>query len=327
MKDVLIIIEQRGGNLRRVCLSALSFGKDLASQLGGDLHLLVIGYQVSELAEEISKYGAAKVWVLDSESLKDYVAENYALVVTEVAKALNAKVVATVADTFGKDLMPRIAIKLNAGMASDISHFEVQSGDVVYERPIYAGNAILRMKLTTPVQVVTVRSTEFELAQPLDSESPVEALNLSIEPFEGAKFIELKETITGRPELNEANVIVSGGRGLKGPEGFKLLEGLADLFGAAIGATRAAVDAGWVPNDLQIGQTGKIVAPELYFAIGLSGAIQHVAGIRGSKTIVAINKDPEAPIFQVANYGLVADLFEAVPELVEEIKKAKSKGG
>ncbi len=219
-----------------------------------------------------------------------------------------------------KDLIPRLAAKLSAGMASDIMGFE----DGKFTRPVWAGNVEVKVEITTAVKAVTVRGTEFEKAPKGDASS--EKVEVAVDVDLGSlkkRFVSFEEVKSDRPELTEAGIIVSGGRGTKGDEGFKLLDGLADLFNAAIGATRAAVDAGWVPNDLQVGQTGKVVAPDVYFAVGISGAIQHLAGMKGSKVIVAINKDEEAPIFNVADYGLVADLFKAVPEMVEEIKKAR----
>jgi electron transfer flavoprotein alpha subunit len=229
--------------------------------------------------------------------------------------------VAATATAMAKDLLPRVAAKLGAGMASEVLGFNDQGQ---FQRPVWAGNAVVDTEITTPFKVVTVRGTEFEPAQ--KGASGGDKADVAVEVDFGSlkkRFLSFEEIKSERPELTEASVIVSGGRGTKGPEGFKLLDQLADIFNAAIGATRAAVDAGWVPNDLQVGQTGKMVAPDLYFAIGISGAIQHLAGMKSSKVIVAVNKDEEAPIFNVADYGLVADLFKAVPELIEEIKKAK----
>ncbi|MBN2358742.1 MAG: electron transfer flavoprotein subunit alpha/FixB family protein, partial [Deltaproteobacteria bacterium] len=238
-----------------------------------------------------------------------------------IAKASGASHVVACATTTGKDTLPRVAARLDAGMASDISG--VVDGKT-YRRPMWAGSVIGVVEIATPVQVLTVRGTEFAPAAPVAGAAAVETF--AADPGTSRmRFVRFDATKSERPDLAEARVVISGGRGLKGPEGFKeMIEPLADLFGAAIGATRAVVDAGWAPNDLQVGQTGKVVAPDLYLAIGLSGAIQHVAGMKGSKVIVAINKDEEAPIFGVADYGLVADLFKAVPELVEEIKKARA---
>jgi electron transfer flavoprotein alpha subunit len=234
-------------------------------------------------------------------------------------------VVAVTASSFGKDLAPRVAVRLGAGLASDVSRVEA-GASLTYKRPMYAGNAIGTMQVSTAVQVVTVRQSEFEPAAPSGGSSPVSAGAVSPAPNAArVQFVSFEEVKSARPELTEARVVVSGGRSLKSAEGFKtVLEPLVDAFGAAMGASRAAVDAGYVPNDLQVGQTGKVVAPGLYVAVGISGAIQHLAGMKNSKVIVAINKDAEAPIFQVADYGLVADLFKVVPELTEAVRKARA---
>jgi len=222
----------------------------------------------------------------------------------------------------GKDLMPRIAARLDAPMASEIIAI---NDDGTFVRPMYAGNALATVELEGPVRVVTVRGTAFDAANPVGNSAPVEKVKADLDPA-GLKmaFVGFNEIKSDRPQLTEARIIVSGGRGLKSGDNFKtVLEPLVDEIGAAMGASRAAVDAGFVPNDLQVGQTGKVVAPELYVAVGISGAIQHLAGMKDSKTIVAINKDEEAPIFSVADFGLVADLFKAVPEMTEELKKLK----
>jgi electron transfer flavoprotein alpha subunit len=226
------------------------------------------------------------------------------------------------ATALGKDLMPRLAARLNVPMASEIIAI---NDDGTFVRPMYAGNVLATVELEGPVRVVTVRGTAFDAAKPAASVAPIEKVAATLDPA-GLKmeFVAFNEIKSDRPELTEARIVVSGGRGLKSGENFKsVLEPLVDEMGAAMGASRAAVDAGFVPNDLQVGQTGKVVAPELYVAVGISGAIQHLAGMKDSKTIVAINKDEEAPIFSVADFGLVADLFKAVPEMVEAMKKVK----
>jgi electron transfer flavoprotein alpha subunit len=227
------------------------------------------------------------------------------------------------ASIYGKDLFPRVAAKLDAGIAPDIADFKVDGGQLTYKRPIYAGNIFANMQVTTPVQVVTVRQSEFEAAGPTGGESPVEEVQAEPDSAAGkVEFVDLEMVKSERPELTEADIVVSGGRAFKSSDNFQnILEPLVDTLGGAMGASRAACDAGYVPNDLQVGQTGKVVAPKLYLAIGISGAIQHLAGMKGSKVIAAINKDPEAPIAQVADYFLQADLFKAVPELTEAIKK------
>jgi electron transfer flavoprotein alpha subunit len=322
MGNVLIIAEHKDGVLKKASLAAFTFAKDLAAKAGGEFHVLVIGHDVAAVADQACCYGAAKVHVADNQGLGAYLAESHAIVAAKVAKDISAEVVGATSTAMSKDLLPRLAAKLEAGMASDVLGVNEQGH---FLRPVWAGNAVVAAEITTPIKVLSIRGTEFEPAVKADASG--DKVDVAVEvDFDGLKkrFLEFEEVKSERPELTEAAAIVSGGRGTKGEEGFKLIEGLADLLGAAVGATRAAVDAGWVPNDLQVGQTGKVVAPDLYMAIGISGAIQHLAGMKSSKTIVAINKDEEAPIFTVADYGLVADLFKAVPELVEEIKKAKA---
>ncbi len=321
MGNVLILAEYKGDALKKVTRAAFTFAKQYTEKQGGEFHILAMGHNLGAVADECMTYGAAKVHVADSESLSAYMAESYAQVVEQVAKAMDAEVIGATASAMTKDLLPRVAAKFDAGMASDILGV-TDAGH--FQRPVWAGNAIVAAEITSPVKVVTVRGTEFEPAEA--GAAGGDKVDVAVDVDLGAlkkRFLEFEEVKSDRPELTEASIIVSGGRGTKGDEGFKLVEGLADLLGAAVGATRAAVDAGWVPNDLQVGQTGKVVAPDLYIAAGVSGAIQHLAGMKGSKTIVAINKDEEAPIFSVADYGLVADLFKALPEMVEEIKKAK----
>jgi electron transfer flavoprotein alpha subunit len=301
----------------------VTFARMAAVALGGTYSILLFGAGVSGAADEAAQLGAAKVLVADDAGLTHYLAERYAPTVAAVAKAF-AVVVGT-ASAYGKDLLPRVAGRLAAGYAGDISEVLASGGALTYKRPMFAGNAYGICKIVTPIQVVTVRQSAFTAAEPAGGASTVE--KVAVAPPAGAadrvEFVSLDEVKNNRPELTEARVVVSGGRALK--EKFnEVLAPLADVFGAALGASRAACDAGYAPSDLQVGQTGKVVAPSLYFAIGISGAIQHLAGMKGSKVIVAINKDGDAPIFQVADYGLVADLFPSVPELVTRIKAARA---
>ncbi len=319
MSNVLVFVEQTGGKIKKGSLPGITFGKELAQKSGGELHLLVIGSDVSAAAKEAAAYGPAKVHLVDNAAFANYLAESYTDAVVAAIKAANATLVAGATSTTTKDLLPRVAGRIDAAMASDV--LEIVGADT-FKRPMWAGNVVATVQLTTPVKVVTVRGTEFGAPEQGASPADVSALNVQVNiDTLGARFVSFQEVKSERPDVTTADIVVSGGRGVKGPEGFKLIEQLADLLNAGLGASRAVCDAGWVPNDLQIGQTGKVVAPNLYFAIGISGAIQHLAGMKGSKTIVAINKDPEAPIFQVADYGLVADLFQAVPEIIEQVKK------
>ena len=311
----LVVAEHDNGQLKKQTLSAVA----AARQLGGDVHGLVLGQGVGDIANEFAAY-VGTVHLGENDGLKNRLAQPEAKVIADAAQSLGASHVWAAATVAGKDIMPRVAARLNAAMASDI---EAVVNENTFKRPMWAGNVIGTVELTTDVKVITVRATEFEAAE---AGAAGEVANIAVDPGETTmRYVGFEGVQSERPELSEASAVVSGGRGVKGPEGFKeLIEPLADNLDAAIGASRAVCDAGWVPNDWQVGQTGKVVAPDLYIAVGISGAIQHVAGMKGSKTIVAINKDPEAPIFQVADYGLVADAFKAVPELVEGIKAAKA---
>jgi len=284
-----------------------------AAKMGGDVHVLVAGSGSRAAADAASKLaGVKKVLLCEAAQYDGGSPENYAALVTPLAK--NYSHVVASATAFGKNLMPRVAALLDAAQVSEIT--AVQSADT-FVRPIYAGNAFATVQTADPIKVVTVRATGFEPAAGGGS-AAVETLAAGPDKQQ-SKVLSQELTKSARPELAGARRIVSGGRGLASGENFKMLETLADKLGAAIGASRAAVDSGFCPNDYQVGQTGKIVAPELYVAIGISGAIQHLAGMKDSKVIVAINKDPEAPIFQVADYGLVGDLFQIVPELTQKI--------
>jgi electron transfer flavoprotein alpha subunit len=328
MAKILVVAEITGGTLKKTTLSAITFARTAAQGTGGAFDILAIGKGASGAAKDLVGFGAGTVLIADDDYLANYVGERFAPTVAAVARTGGYDVVAFTASVFGKDLAPRVAARLGAGYASDISRVEVEGGRLVYKRPMYAGNAIATMEVTTPVQVVSVRQSEFAAAAPSGGASPTVNVGVEKNPVaERVEFLSFDEVKSSRPELTEARIVVSGGRSLKSAEGFKtVLEPLVDSLGAAMGASRAACDAGYVPNDLQVGQTGKVVAPQLYIAVGISGAIQHLAGMKNSKTIVAINKDPEAPIFQVADYGLVADLFKAVPEMVEGIKKLRAEG-
>ncbi len=316
MTHTLVIAELHEGHVRKSTLSAVTFAK----QVGSPFSILVLGPGAKTAAAELTGFGAAKVIASDDATFAQPLAECYAPTIAAVAKG-GFDVIVVTASSFGKDLAPRVAAKLAAGYAPDISAVKVEGG-LSFKRPMYAGNAYGWCKITTPTQVVSVRQSEFSAAEPSGGPSPIEAATPAAADAAAARveFVRLEAAKSERPDLGEARVVISGGRALK--EKFaEVLEPLAGLVGAAIGASRAACDAGYAPPELQVGQTGRVVAPQLYVAIGISGAIQHLAGMKGSKVIVAINKDPDAPIFQVADYGLVADLFTAVPELVAELKK------
>ncbi len=322
MGDVLVFAEHRGGHFPKTTLIAVNAGLEMARKRGGHCIAVLSGEGAPAAAAEIAKYGPSKVIVLDHPKLAHYLADAAAQALADLVKKTGAETVLATATAVGKDLMPRLAARLGAPMASEIIAI---NDDGTMVRPMYAGNALATIELDGPVRVVTVRGTAFDAAKPADSAAPVETVAPELDAAAlKMEFVGFNEIKSDRPQLTEARIVVSGGRGLKSGDNFKtVLEPLVDEMGAAMGASRAAVDAGFVPNDLQVGQTGKVVAPELYVAVGISGAIQHLAGMKDSKTIVAINKDEEAPIFGVADYGLVADLFKAVPEMVEEVKKLK----
>ncbi len=326
MTDILVVGELLEGSLRKNTLSAVRFARKVAEGTSGAFDIVLVGEGADDAAEEAAKYGARTVYKAEIEG--GYFAEKYAATIAEVAKNGEYGVVTATAGTTGKDLMPRVAVKLDAGVASDIASVAIDGDTLVYRRPMYAGNVFGFCTVKSAVQVVTVRQTEFEAAEETGDESDIEDVEVVEDPAAARlEFLGVETQKSERPDLTEADIVVSGGRAMKSADNFHtVLEPLVDAFGAAMGASRAACDAGYVPNDLQVGQTGKVVAPKLYVAVGISGAIQHLAGMKGSKTIVAINKDKEAPIAQVADYFLVADLFDAVPALTEEVKKVKSAG-
>jgi electron transfer flavoprotein alpha subunit len=321
MGDVLVFAEHVKGKLPKTTLAGIEAGKQAAARGGGACHAIVLGKGVDAVASEIAGYGVKKVFVVDDPALEHYVADAYTEALGSVVKDKGIETLVATSTAIGKDLLPRVAARLGAGMASDVVHF---NEDGTLTRPMYAGNVIATVKLEGSPRVVSIRATAFDAAKK-EGNGEVEKVSVALDSAKlKTKFVEFNETKSDRPVLTEASIVVSGGRGLKNGENFTTyLEPLCEVLGAAMGASRAAVDAGFVPNDLQVGQTGKVVAPTLYIAVGISGAIQHLAGMKDSKTIVAINKDAEAPIFQVADFGLVADLFKAVPELTEEVKKLK----
>jgi electron transfer flavoprotein alpha subunit len=308
---VLVLAEHDNKTVRKATLNAVT-----AAQKLGEVHVLVAGHQAGEAAKAAAQIaGVKKVLHADAPHLADFLAENVSSLVVSIAKSYSHLLAPSTSN--GKNIMPRVAALLDVQQISDI--VAVESADT-FVRPIYAGNALATVKSKDAIKVITVRTTAFDAAS-TGGNAPVE--NVSAPADSGlSSFVSREVSKSERPELTAAKIIVSGGRGMANGENFKkVLEPLADKLGAAMGASRAAVDAGFVPNDWQVGQTGKIVAPDLYVAVGISGAIQHLAGMKDSRVIVAINKDEEAPIFQVADYGIVGDLFQVVPQLVEELKK------
>jgi electron transfer flavoprotein alpha subunit len=308
--SILILTEHENGLMNSATLNSVS----AAIEIGGDIHLLVAGDASGNVAKQAAAIsGVAKVLVADDSAYIHGLAENIAPLVVELAKGYSH--VLAPATTSGKNIMPRVAALLDVMQISDI--IEVIDANS-FKRPIYAGNALSTVSSGEPVKVITVRSTAFEAASTHGGSATIEAVASNGETGLSS-YVKSELSSSERPELTSASIVISGGRGMQDGANFAMLEKIADKLGAAVGASRAAVDAGFVPNDYQVGQTGKVVAPDLYIAVGISGAIQHLAGMKDSKVIVAINKDEEAPIFQVADYGLVADLFDAVPELEKEL--------
>ena len=310
--SVLVLAEHDNKEIKKATLNAVAAAK----KLGGDVHVLVAGHDAGGAAKAAAQAaGVAKVLHADAPQLGEFLAENVAALVAGLAKGYSH--VLAPATSTGKDVMPRVGALIDSQQISDI--VAVESADT-FVRPIYAGNALATVKSSDAIKVITVRTTAFDAVAATGGSAAVESVAAPADSGKSS-FVGREVAKSERPELTSARVVVSGGRGMGSGENFKLLEPLADKLNAAMGASRAAVDAGFVPNDWQVGQTGKIVAPELYVAIGISGAIQHLAGMKDSRVIVAINKDEEAPIFQVADYGIVGDLFQVVPQLVEELKK------
>lgn len=309
---VLVFADHNHSNLVPITLNTVS----AAALLSDDIHLLIAGENVSNVAEEAANVdGIAKVLVAESTAYANHLAEELSPLIVRLAPDYSH--ILFPSNTSGKNIAPRVAAILDVSQISDIT--EIVSTDT-YVRPIYAGNAMETVQSADPVQVITVRGTAFVAAKNKDGAAKIENIQAESGPCL-SKFVSQEFTKSERPELTSARVIVSGGRGMQSSENFALIESLADKLGAAVGASRAAVDAGYRPNDYQVGQTGKVVAPELYIAVGISGAIQHLAGMKDSKVIVAINKDEDAPIFSIADYGIVGDLFKLVPELDEELTK------
>ena len=308
--SILVIAEHDNKELKVATLNTVA----AASEIGGDIEILIAGNECEDVANQAAQIpGVQKILLADKPAYANFLPENIGSLVAEIGSSYTH--ILTPATANGKNFLPRVAASLDVAQVSDIS--AVVSPDT-FERPIYAGNCIATVQSTDSVKVITVRTTGFDACEASGGSTPIEVVDLD-KDLAISSFMKEEIAVSDRPELTAADVVISGGRGMQNGDNFSLLNGIADKLGAAIGASRAAVDSGFVPNDMQVGQTGKIVAPDLYIAVGISGAIQHLAGMKDSKVIVAINKDEEAPIFQVADYGLVADLFEALPELESKL--------
>jgi electron transfer flavoprotein alpha subunit len=320
MGTIVTYAEARDGKLRRPSLEAVSEAARLAPALGGaTVETVLIGSGVEGLARELGHYGAAKVHLFDDPALASYATESYARALAQVVEQSKAAALLVPFTAQGKDLAPRVAARLGAGLVSDASALSVKDGQLVARRAMYSGKAQATVRWERGPWLATLRPNVFALGSPDPSRSATVERG-KVDTAARARVTATHAAAGGKVELSEAQVIVSGGRGLKGPENFHLVQGLAEAFGAAVGASRAVVDAGWVDHQFQVGQTGKTVSPTLYIACGISGAIQHLAGMSSSKVIVAINKDADAPIFKVANYGILGDVFQVVPKLTEAAK-------
>ncbi|MGE5351724.1 MAG: electron transfer flavoprotein subunit alpha/FixB family protein [Acidobacteriota bacterium] len=317
---IITFLEQRNGILKKSSLETAKEAAKMASELNYEVEAVAIGNNVEDL-ESVGKYGVGKVTFFKSESLANYSSSAYASVVSDYAKTTDADILLFSNTSMGKDLAPLVCVKLGAGILMDCVSLEVSSGEITATRPVFAGKALVEAKITSQKKIFTLRPNVFNIGELSDNKAEITIKDVE-SPDLRSKVVEVKKS-EGKLDVAEAEIIVSGGRGLKAPENFHMVEELADTLGAAVGASRAVVDAGWRPHSEQVGQTGKTVSPNLYIAIGISGAIQHLAGMSSSKYIVAINKDKDAPIFGIADYGIAGDIFEVLPALTEEIKKIK----
>jgi electron transfer flavoprotein alpha subunit len=324
MAKILAFIETRENKIKASGFETASEAVRLAKELQCDCEALLIGDSVSGLVNELGAYGVTKVIAAEDIRLKMYSTTAYAKIIADVVKQKGFDIILLSATAMGKDLGPRVSAKLDARLASDVTEIKIEGGDIIASRPVYAGKAYIDLRLTSDVKMYSLRPNVFK-AEKTDTVTP-NVEKMSVELNDSDLCVQVKEIKVSSEKLDvaEANIIVSGGRGLRGPESYYLVEDLAKVLGAAVGASRAVVDAGWRPHSEQVGQTGKTVSPNLYIAVGISGAIQHLAGMSSSKCIVAINKDKDAPIFSIADYGIVGDVFEILPALTDEFKKLLS---
>jgi len=317
--NILVITEQRDGTVKKASYEAIRAASKIAGELNSTVTAVLFGADEAA-AKGMGGYGAAKTVHVTDDRLKLYANGAFVKSVAQIMEKEGADVIMLPATSLGKDLAPRLAVRIDGAVAPEVTELSVEGGDIVAVRPVYAGKALLKVKINSAKKVFTLRPNVFSAGEADGSEAVVEAFSPALDDADFVTKATGTSIASGKVDVTEATTIVSGGRGLQGPEHWNLVEGLADALGAATGASRAVVDAGWRPHGEQVGQTGKTVSPNLYFALGISGAIQHLAGMSSSKCIVAINKDKDAPIFQVADYGIVGDVFEVVPALTEELK-------
>jgi electron transfer flavoprotein alpha subunit len=325
---LLAIAEQRNGRIRKTSFEVVRKAREIADELGGTLTVLVIGAGIDEEAKSLGRYGAGEIITVNDDTLSLYSTTGYAKAAAGIIKKEQSQIVFLPATAFGKDLAPYLAVQVDGAVAADCVDLRVENGEIIATRPVYAGKALIDVAVNAPVRIYTLRPNVFSAGDPdtADGNAAVREETIGIGDADlKSRVTAIVETSKGRLDVTEADRIVSGGRGLKGPEHFHLIEELAEVLGAAVGASRAVVDAGWRPHDEQVGQTGKTVSPQLYIAVGISGAVQHLAGMSSSKYIVAINKDKDAPIFQIADYGIVGDALEIVPALKQELMKTAEK--
>jgi electron transfer flavoprotein alpha subunit len=322
---VLAFAEQRDNKFKKSTFETVRAAKSIADQFNAECIALVIGSGVESIAGLLGGYGASRVLVVDDSQLAQHSNTAFSKAIAEVVSKEAAEIVLLSASQMGKDLAPRIAVKLSAGLASDCIALRVDGTDIIATRPIYAGKAMIDVRVKTATKIFSLRPNVFTAGTPQDGETKTEKVSVTLDASDLCSVVKEVKVASGRPDVTEADIIVSGGRGLRGPENFHLIEELADVLGAGVGASRAVVDAGWRPHDEQVGQTGKTVSPTMYVACAISGAVQHLAGMSSSKCIVAINKDKDAPIFQLADYGIVGDVFEVLPELTAQLKATLGK--
>ncbi|MFA6468243.1 MAG: electron transfer flavoprotein subunit alpha/FixB family protein [Bacteroidota bacterium] len=322
---ILAFAEQRNGQFKKTAFEVVKAAKTVSDQLQGETIAVVIGNGCASIADQLGGFGAARVIVVDDPRLELYSATAYAKIIAEVAKTESAEIVFLPASEMGKDVAPRVAVKLGAGLAAGCTAVKINQGTITATRPVYAGKGLLEVSVKTATKVFTLRPNVFTAGPSNGSAATVESKKFDLSDTDFSVMVKEVKTASGKKDVAEADIIVSGGRGLKGPEHFNMIEDLAGALGAAVGASRAVVDAGWRPHDEQVGQTGKTVSPSLYVAVAISGAVQHLAGMSSSKYIVAINKDKDAPILSVADYAIVGDAFEVVPALTAEVKKLLGK--
>jgi electron transfer flavoprotein alpha subunit len=324
MSKILAFVESRDNKIKNSGYETASSSLKLANDLGAEVEVLLIGSNLSSAASELGSYGIKKVLLAEDAKLEKYSTTAYSKIVAETAKLRGADTIILSASAMGKDISPRVSAKLEAGLVADCTEIKAEGGNITAKRPVYAGKAFIDVKVNSPVKIFTLRPNVFKAVKVDGIAAETEKVDI---PLNDSDYgVQVKEVVVSNEKLDvtEADIVVSGGRGLKGPENFYLVEDLAKVLGGAAGASRAIVDAGWRPHSDQVGQTGKTVSPSLYIAVGISGAIQHLAGMSSSKCIVAINKDKDAPIFQIADYGIVADALEIMPALTEEFKKVLS---